>query len=162
MEKITKIVCLILNILAWAVFVLGLIRLLVAWNTLPDEIGIHFTSDGNFDARRSKLLAFYPYIISLLALAFFGICGFFSNKIKSGLKISSKGDVIIRQQIRLSIYIIQFNVVFFFSGEWADAVIRQRQLNTVIPVLSMYIFMLLLLLLVISIVIVRFTCKKKE
>ena len=80
MEKIIKIVCLILNILAWAVFVLGLIRLLVAWNTLPDEIGIHFTSDGNFDARRSKLLAFYPYIISLLALAFFGICGFFERE----------------------------------------------------------------------------------
>ncbi len=162
MEKTAKIICKILNILAWSLFILSLIRMAMAWNTLPDEIGIHFNSDGGFDSKRSKILGFYPYLISLLTLVFFGVCGFFSNKIKSGLKINSKGDMIIRQQIKLSIYIIQLNVVFFFSGEWADAVIRQRSLNTAIPVLSLYIFMLLLLFLVINVIVIRFTCKKKE
>ncbi len=161
MEKITKIVSLTLNILAWSVFVISLIRMAVVWNGLPDEIGIHFNSDGNFDAKRSKILAFYPYLISLLTLAFFGICGFLVNKIKSGLKVNKTGDMIIRSQLKLTVFITQLNVVFFFSGEWADAVIRQRRLNIVIPVLSVCIFMLLLLLLVVSIIIIRIICRKQ-
>lgn len=154
MGRIIKTIHIALTVISWGIFISSLIRIAVVWNSLPDKIGIHFADNGEFDVIGSKNYAAYPYLVSIVALVFCEISALLSKKIKMGLKISEKGDIKIRTALRMILDFFKLGFSFFFSGVWADCVIRQRPLNTDIPAAIMLImFFLFLVFVIVSIVI---------
>lgn len=139
MNKAVKIIHISHNVIAWVIFIASLIRFAAVWSSLPENLGIHFASDGNFDMISKKSYAAYPYIVSIAALAFFELSGLLSRKIKPGAKISEKGDLKIRTALKLLLDVFKLGFSFFFAGVWADCVIRQRPLDTRIPAAVMLI-----------------------
>lgn len=155
MSRITKTIHIALTGISWGIFILSLIRIAVVWNSLPDMIGIHFASDGEFDIIDSKIQAAYPYLVSIAALVFFEISALLSKKIKPGMKISEKGDVKIRTALGMLLDIFKLGFSFFFSGVWADCVIRQHPLNTNIPAAIMLIMFFSFVVFVIASIVIK-------
>lgn len=155
MGKITKTIHIALTVISWGIFILSLIRIAVVWNSLPDKIGIHFADNGEFDVIDSKIYAGYPYLVSLVALVFFEISALLSKKIKTGMKISEKGDIKIRTALRMLLDFFKLGFSFFFSGVWADCVIRQHPLNTNIPAAVMLIMFFIFFVFVIASIVIK-------
>lgn len=155
MSRITKTIHIALTGISWGIFILSLIRIAVVWNSLPDMIGIHFASNGEFDIIDSKIQAAYPYLVSIAALVFFEISALLSKKIKPGMKISEKGDVKIRTALGMLLDIFKLGFSFFFSGVWADCVIRQHPLNTNIPAAIMLIMFFSFVVFVIASIVIK-------
>lgn len=139
MGRTVKIIHIALTAIAWGIFIASLIRFAAAWSSLPENIGIHFASDGQFDMISKKSYAAYPYIVTIVALAFFELSALLSKKIKTDVRISEKGNLKIRAALKILLDIFKIGFSFFFSGVWADCVIRQRPLNTSIPAAVMLI-----------------------
>lgn len=155
MGRIIKTIHIALTVISWGIFILSLIRIAVVWNSLPDKIGVHFASNGEFDIIDSKNYAAYPYLVSIVALVFCEISALLSKKIKMGMKISEKGDIRIRTALRMLLDILKLGFSFFFSGVWADCVIRQHPLNTNIPAAVMLIMFLLFFVFVIASIVIK-------
>lgn len=155
MGRKNKTIHIALTVISWGIFVSSLIWIAVVWNSLPDEIGVHFASNGEFDVIDSKSYAAYPYIISLAALVFCEISVLLSRKIKMGMKMSEKGDIKIRTAFIMLLDILKLGLSFFFSGVWADCVIRQRPLNTNIPMAVMLIMFFMFLVFVIAAIVIK-------
>lgn len=155
MSRAVKIIHISLSVIAWGIFIASLVRFIVVWGSLPENIGIHFASDGQFDMISKKSYAAYPYIVSLVALAFFEVSELLSKKIKMGLKISEKGDLKIRAALKILLDVFKLGFSFFFAGIWADCVIRQHPLNTHIPAAVMLIMVLAFCVFVIAAIVIK-------
>ena len=70
----------------------SLIFYLIKWNSLPEEIGMHFSSDGQFDVVASKFYGFYPHIVSGIMLTIVTVANHFILKVKTGLKLTEQGE----------------------------------------------------------------------
>lgn len=155
MGRTVKIIHIALTVIAWGIFIASLIRFAAVWSSLPENIGIHFASDGQFDMISKKSYAAYPYIVSIVALAFFEVSALLSKKIKTGVKISEAGDRKIRTALALLLDVFKLGFSFFFAGVWADCVIRQRPLNTNIPAAVMLIMLLAFCAFVIAAIVIK-------
>ena len=162
MNKAIKTINIVLTAVSWRIFVLSLIRLGIAWRSLPEPLGIHFAEDGEFDVFDSKSWAMYPYIVTLAALVFFEISALLSKKIKLGLNIAEEGDLRIRSALRLLLGSFKPGFSFFFAGVWADFVIRQRPLNTAVPAAVMVIMFALFVIFVIAAIVIKIKNPRKE
>ena len=123
--------------LAWGIFAFSLVRMLLAYPSLPEPLGMHFNGSGEFDLFGSKteiFTLFYPYIVSIVFLTVFEVFTLVSARVKIGLKVNETGERKIRAAVSLLLDILKLVFSFFFAGVWADCVIRQRALNTSIPV----------------------------
>ena len=133
MTKQVKIIHIIGSAIAWGILVYSLIHLLMTYQSLADEIGVHFGGNGEFDVIDSKRYIAYPYIVSLICLVVCEGFAVISQKIKMGFKISGIGEKKIREAFIILMDIFKLSITFFFAGVWADCVMRQRYLNTGIP-----------------------------
>lgn len=155
MRRIIKITHIALTVISWGIFIASLIRFAVVWDSLPDRIGVHFADNGEFDVIGDKTGAVYPYIVSIIALVFCEISALLSKKIKMGLKISEKGDIKIRTALKMLLDILKLGLSFFFSGVWADCVIRQHPLNINIPMAIMLIMTFAFFVFVIALIVIK-------
>ena len=94
---------------------------------------------GEFDVIDNKRYIGYPYIVSLISLVLCDGFALFSRKIKMGLKISEIGEKKMRFAFVMLLDIMKVCISFFFAGVWADCVMRQRPLNTDIPIIILWI-----------------------
>lgn len=155
MSRAVKIIHISLTAAARGIFAASLMRFAVVWSSLPENIGIHFASNGQFDMISKKSYAAYPYIVSLAALAFFEVSAMLSKKIKTCVRISKKGDLKIRAALKILLDIFKLGFSFFFSGVWADCVIRQHPLDTNIPAAVMLIMVLAFCVFVIAAIVIK-------
>lgn len=151
-----------LTIIAWSIFLLSLIRMCVEYNALPDQIGVHFAADGSFDLIADKKFAWYPYVLSIIILLVCELLAFLIEKIKTGLKISKKGEVQIRNVVRFFLNVFKIGTIIFFSGIWADCVIKQQNLNPILAGGISIIFFLSIIVLLIAVVVIRVRECEKE
>ncbi len=155
MSRIIKTIHIAFTVISWGIFIASLIRIAVVWDSLPDKLGIHFADDGEFDVIGSKTGAAYPYIVSIAALVFCEISALLSKKIKMGMKISDRGNMKIRTALGLLLDIIKLGFSFFFSGVWADCVIRQHPLNTAVPATVMLIMFFMFCVFVTAAIVIK-------
>lgn len=163
MKKYIKAIHIIFTIVAWGLLCISLICFLFTWDSLPQEIGVHFDSHGSFDVISDKenvFRAFYPYIISLITLVFFEVFAFLSKRVKTGLKISETGERKLRWVSMIFSDIIKVDVTIFFSGNWGYSLIRQQPLNINITFYVTYVLLVSLLFLMVSIIFIRVKYKK--
>lgn len=106
----------------------SLVFYLTKWNGLPDEIGIHFASDGEFDVEAEKLFGFYPHAAGGLLIGIFALAHYLIEKIKSGLKISGNGEKIFKTIFHFTLDALSVLFSLFFAN-WSRSVALQVPLN---------------------------------
>ena len=154
MTKPIKIVHITMTAIAWGICICSLVRLLCVYGQLAEEIGVHFAPDGEFDVIASKKFIAYPYVISLISLTLCEILALLSQKVNIGLKVSKMGEKKLREGTAIFLDISKLGFSFFFAGVWADCVIRQHSLNTVIPkTITAALFISFILLIIFSIIV---------
>ena len=134
----------------------SMVYYLTRWNALPDDPGIHFDGDGNFDVYASKVYGFYPHVIGGLLSAAMAAAVHFAGKVNAGLKITEKGDRLFRAEVGLTMSLISFIVSAFFT-HWSLSVSQQTPLNRSILNVIGYAIMIVLL---IGVTAQLITCKK--
>lgn len=114
----------------------SLVFFLTKWNGLSDEIGIHFASDGQFDVRAEKLFGFYPHAAGGFLIAVFAVAAHLINRIKTGLRLSDKGDKLFKTGFCLTLDILSVLVSLFFAN-WSRCVSLQIPLDvTLVRILA--------------------------
>lgn len=152
----------IVSIIIWIMFLTFLVRMFVAYPSLPSEIGVHFSKDGSFDVIASKRFAWYPYVVSGIVLLLGGLFDFLIGKIKVGFRVTQVGEEQIKNVVRVFLIAIKTGTVIFFSGIWADCVIRQRNLNTTLAGVISFIYLFAIVAFLIAVVAVRAKNGRKE
>lgn len=128
MSKKTTVLHRVLFFMSILILAASLVFFLIKWNDLPDEIGIHFASDGTFDVEAEKFYGFYPHIAGGILIAIFSVAGHLMDKIKTGLKISSEGENLFKTEFRLTLDVLSVLVGLVFAN-WSLSVSLQIPLN---------------------------------
>lgn len=123
----------------------SLVYYLIRWNDLPDDPGIHFDGDGNFDVYASKFYGFYPHVVGGLISAVLAAAVHLAGKVNVGLKITEKGDRFFRAEAGVTMSLISLIVSAFFTN-WSLSVSRQTPLNRSVLNIIGYGIMLVLLI----------------
>ena len=118
-------------LLTVSILILGasLVFYLIKWGDYPEEIGVHFDSDGGFDVVASKFFGFYPHVIGGIIIAGIALSCRFVGKKKTGLRISEKGEEHFRAELCLTLDCIALLVSLFFAY-WSVCVALQQPLDT--------------------------------
>lgn len=124
----------ILLIISILMLLASLVFFLIKWNELPDEIGIHFASDGQFDVEAEKFFGFYPHLVGGILIAVFQSAHYLINKIKIGLSISAEGETLFKTEFRLTLDVLSVLVSLFFVN-WSLSVSLQVSLNIVLTLI---------------------------
>ena len=104
MEKLLKVFHFGTTILVWGILVVGFVRMLIAYPSLPETVGMHFGPNGEFDLFGNKtetFTLFYPCIVSLVFLVVYEVLAFVSKRVKTGLNVNETGERMIREAIAI-------------------------------------------------------------
>jgi hypothetical protein len=133
----------ICNIAAFSALGVLFLRFLLAYDKLPERIGGHFGSDGNFDVYSYKVFGFYPFVAGGGLLLIFSLLTIAAKKIKStGLNVDEKGRILIRQTLIEVLDLLKLIWSLFFSI-WADCVIKQYGMDLTIRDILLTAFLLI-------------------
>ncbi|WP_455530230.1 hypothetical protein [Ruminococcus sp.] len=118
-------------LLTVSILILGasLVFYLIKWGDYPEEIGVHFDSDGGFDVVASKFFGFYPHVIGGIVIAGIAFACRLIGKKRTGLRISEKGEEHFRAELCLTLDCIALLVSLFFAY-WSVCVALQQPLDT--------------------------------
>ena len=134
-----KKVLILHRILFWAnVLMLAatLVYYLIRWGSLGENIGIHFGPDGSFDVIASKVYGFYPHLIGGLIIGGIAAADHFIIKKDMGLRISEKGERLLRAEAALSLDVFLSLWCVYFAA-WSWSVSTQRPMvKAVLPIIT--------------------------
>ncbi|MBR1554904.1 MAG: DUF1648 domain-containing protein [Oscillospiraceae bacterium] len=116
---------LILSILILAA---SLVFYLTKWNSFPEEIGIHFDGNGQYDVIASRFYGFYPHIVGGILIAGFAFADFLISRNNTGLNISEKGEQHFKTELCLTLDCLSVLLSLFFAN-WSRCVSLQIPLN---------------------------------
>lgn len=140
MKKINKII----SIISWIIFILVVLRIFISYNSLPNQLGVHFNPNGDFDVYTNKkdlLLISYPYFMSLIIiLSSYGLM-FIIDKIKVGFKVTKTGELKLKELVKLMINNTKICFVIYLGVIWGECMIRQINLN--VDFMFYYVFLYL-------------------
>ena len=165
MEKLLKVFHFGVTLLAWGILAVGFVRMLIAYPTLPETLGIHFGPNGEFDLfdKKAELFTlFYPCIVSLIFLVVYEVLTFASRRVKTGLKINETGERMVREAIAILLDGLKWIFSFFYAGVWADCVIRQHAMNTTIGIVLVVVGFCLFVMFIAFLIAVRIKCPKQN
>lgn len=158
MQKIHRM----LGAMAWTVLLISLFRMILSYGSLPQEIGVHFGSDGQFDVIANKIYAFYPIIVSFIVVILGELAAYAVGKVKAGMKISLRGQNQLRAVILIFIHVLKIGVLIFFSIMWTNCVIKQVPMNTLYATLLAWMLLGSILAFLIAVVVIRVKNPKAE
>ncbi len=137
-SKISNIVHKSLVLISYGILLIAFLDAVRRWRDIPDIIGVHFSATGDFDVYASKWYLAYPFLVGFGMLIVLGWIDYVVKKIKSGLKISEEGERCFKSIIWLLTDTVKLCQAIFFAY-WAKCVIYQDSLNTMVPVICVYI-----------------------
>ncbi len=158
MQKIHRM----LGAMAWTVLLISLFRMILSYGSLPQEIGVHFGRDGQFDVIANKIYAFYPIIVSFIVVILGELAAYAVGKVKAGMKISLRGQNQLRAVILIFIHALKIGVLIFFSIMWTNCVIKQVPMNTLYATLLAWMLLGSILAFLIAVVVIRVKNPKAE
>ena len=130
MNKTILLIHRILMFICIAVLGVSLVYYLMKWGSLPDEPGIHFGPDQEFDVYASKVYGFYPHLMSGITIGIAAFSGWLISRKSTGLNISEKGEKLFKAEIMLTVDVIALLITLTFL-EWTMAVSHQRALGDI-------------------------------
>ena len=128
-----KIINKVITIVSWSLFIISFFRIFFSYETLPNELGVHFAPNGTFDVIANKkdfLLVGYPYIMSFIILVISEVIIFSLNKIKPGFKITKTGETKVKELIKFLVNITKLFYIIYLSLIWSECMMRQVNMNS--------------------------------
>ena len=118
------------NILSFGILVVYLVYMLAVYGEFPEQIGIHYGDDNEFDVYASKWLAFFPFMAGFGLVIVFTIGSFAVNKAKYiSKKLSEEDNVFVRKTVLIAFDAMKLFWAVFYSI-WAHCVIHQTRMFT--------------------------------
>jgi len=118
------------NILSFGILVVYLVYMLAVYGEFPEQIGIHYGNDNEFDVYASKWLAFFPFMAGFGLVIVFTIGSFAVNKAKYiSKKLSEEDNVFVRKTVLIAFDSMKLFWAVFYSI-WAHCVIHQTRMFT--------------------------------
>ena len=143
-RKLFKIQHIAANIIAFGSLGTMLVYFLLSYGGLPERIGIHFGSEGNFDVYSYKVFGFYPFAAGFGLLLIFSLLTIAVKKIKHiGMSTDKQGEQLIRMIIVEALDVLKIIWAAFFSV-WSYCVIHQTGLPMIFVGIITFIFLALL------------------
>ena len=106
----------------------ALVHFIFVWRELPEEIGMHFGPDGNFDEYESKIYGFYPYVISAVLIPLLMTAVHFVKKMNLGLSLDEKGDRLFRYVVIAALDLASVGICVY-ALIWSYAVEHQQAMD---------------------------------
>ncbi|MBR5090050.1 MAG: hypothetical protein IK093_11550 [Ruminiclostridium sp.] len=118
------------NVVSFGALGAFLVYFLLSYSALPEQIGVHFGGDGDFDVVLGKIFGFYPFVAGFGLLTVFSLLNLAVNRIKRiGMNVDGKGELLIRLTVIEALDTLKLIWSVFFSV-WAWCVIHQTAMNT--------------------------------
>lgn len=139
---------------SWGILATALIHLCIKWQSMPEITGVHFDSSGNFDVYASKKYIAYPFIVGIVFLLLLHFGDMAAKKGRLGVKMSAKGEGILRDLIRI---LLDMNKLFIstFAVYWVELVIYQHKMCETVGVTGMLLLFVMFLTVCISVPILK-------
>ena len=129
-EKIIKRLPAAVNILSFGMLFVYFVYMLVVYKGFPEQIGIHYGEDNEFDVYASKWLAFFPFMAGFGLATVFTIGSFAVNKAKRiSKKLSEEDNVFVRKTVLIAFDAMKLFWAVFYTI-WAHCVIHQTRIFT--------------------------------
>ena len=141
MEKGLRIFHRCVSAAVWLAVIANFIWFLTSYGSLPEQIGCHFGSNGEFDVFAERYYGFYPYVICLVICGICEIAGMVTGKLRLGLKITERADAVIREGFRFFLDVLKIGIACFYGCVWSECVIHQHALNVKIGEAFAIVFM---------------------
>ena len=118
------------NIISFGMLAVYLVYMLSVYRGFPEQIGIHYGDDNEFDVYASKWLAFFPFMAGFGLATVFTIGSFAVNKAKHiSKKLSEEDNVFVRKTVLVVFDSMKLFWAVFYSI-WAHCVIHQTRMFT--------------------------------
>ena len=129
-EKAFKKLDTAVNIISFGMLAVYLIYMLAVYRGFPEQIGIHYGKDNEFDVYASKWLAFFPFIAGFGRVGIFTLAEAAVKKTKNiGKKLSEEDDRFIRITFIAALDSMKLFWAVFYTI-WAHCVIHQTRMFT--------------------------------
>lgn len=129
-EKIIKRLPAAVNILSFGMLFVYFVYMLSVYRDFPEQIGIHYGDDNEFDIYASKWQAFFPFMAGFVLVGIFTLAQIVAKKIKRiGKKLSEKDDRFIRMTFIAALDTMKLFWAVFYTI-WAHCVIHQTRMFT--------------------------------
>lgn len=106
----------------------SLVYYLIRWGSLPEEIGVHFDWNGQYNVVDAKFYGFYPHLIGGIITAGIAVAGYFIKSRSTGLGLDEKGEELFRSELILTLDIFLLYWTGLFSL-WSYSVAVQIPLD---------------------------------
>ena len=118
------------NIISFGMLAVYLVYMLAVYGDFPEQIGIHYGDDNEFDVYSSKWLAFFPFMAGFGLAWIFTLAQTAAKKIKRiGKKLSEEDDRFIRMTFIAALDAMKLFWAVFYTI-WAHCVIHQTRMFT--------------------------------
>lgn len=129
-EKAFKKLHTVVNIISFVMLSVYLVYMLLVYRNFPQQIGIHYGEDNEFDVYASKWLAFFPFMAGFGLAWIFTLAQIAAQKIKRiGKKLSEEDDRFIRITFIAALDAMKLFWAVFYTI-WAHCVIHQTRMFT--------------------------------
>ena len=123
----------------------SLVIYLMRWNSYPQEIGVHFGPDGNFDVIAAKYYGLYWPLMGGITVAAAAFAIFLINRKNVGLKMNEKGDRLFRTVMTLTLDVVLLSVTAMFVNASRGVIIQQgidKKLMTLFMTIGVFAFLI--------------------
>lgn len=128
--KKRSIIRIVVNILSFGMLFFYFVYMLRVYGDFPEEIGIHFGEDNEFDVYDSKWLAFFPFIAGFGLTIVFTVGDIAVSRAKCiSKKLSEDDDIFVRKILLIAFDSMKLFWAIFYTI-WAYCVIHQTRMFT--------------------------------
>ncbi|MGB4092733.1 MAG: hypothetical protein WBK46_12465 [Ruminococcus flavefaciens] len=128
--KKRSIIRIAVNILSFGMLFFYFVYMLRVYGDFPEEIGIHFGEDNEFDVYYSKWLAFFPFMAGFGLAIVFTVGEIAVSRAKCiSKKLSEDDDIFVRKVLLAALGSMKLFWAEFYSI-WAHCVIHQTRMFT--------------------------------
>ena len=118
------------NIISFGMLAVYLVYMLAVYKDFPEQIGIHYGDDNEFDVYTSKWLAFFPFMAGFGLAWIFTLAQIAAKMIKRiGKKLSEEDERFIRMTFIAALDAMKLFWAVFYTI-WAHCVINQTRMFT--------------------------------
>ncbi|MBO4524870.1 MAG: hypothetical protein J5723_09360 [Ruminococcus sp.] len=129
-SKNYKMLHVVVNTLLFGMLAVYFVYMLSVYRDFPEQIGIHYGDDNEFDVYASKWQAFFPFMVGFVLVGIFTLAQIVAKKIKRiGKKLSEKDDRFIRMTFIAALDAMKLFWAVFYTI-WAHCVIHQTRMYT--------------------------------
>lgn len=120
----------VINFISFGMLAVYFVYMLTVFGNFPEQIGIHYGEDNEFDVYASKAYAFFPFIAGFGLATVFTVGSIAVNKVKCiSKKLSETDDIFVRKTVLIVLDAMKlFWAIFYII--WAHCVMHQTRMFT--------------------------------